>query len=133
MLHVDNNKAEVTQQKHIKRFEWPATSNATAKRVAGILPTGAATSAGPMAPQAKETKMAEQDHTACAVARPALGIATKLKSAAKTKRTPPNAPGRVKTKFRLKINGTNNEDKKTPTQTRPLNTTGSRAGPLGIR
>lgn len=37
------------------------------------------------------------DHTACAVAKPARGIATKLKSAAKTKRTPPKAPGTVNT------------------------------------
>ena len=42
-------------------------------------------------------KRSPRDQTACAVARPALGIATKLKSAAKTKRTPPRAPGSVKT------------------------------------
>mmetsp|Transcript_55189 Transcript_55189/g.109667 ORF Transcript_55189/g.109667 Transcript_55189/m.109667 type:complete len:249 (-) Transcript_55189:33-779(-) len=111
----------------------PATRRPIATSDSARSCTGAEISAGPKAPQAKDTTIAEQDQTAWAVAKPARGIAMKLKSAAKTKSTPPRAPARVKSAGVPAITGTNKEDRNTPTQTKPLKMTGSSGGPLGIR
>eukprot|EP00437_Effrenium_voratum_P026485 CAMPEP_0181416320 /NCGR_PEP_ID=MMETSP1110-20121109/10461_1 /TAXON_ID=174948 /ORGANISM="Symbiodinium sp., Strain CCMP421" /LENGTH=173 /DNA_ID=CAMNT_0023539229 /DNA_START=249 /DNA_END=767 /DNA_ORIENTATION=+ len=73
----DSETAPVKRWAIVSQFTMiraPAMSSAKAASVAGRLPSGAATSAGPMAPHAKDTKMAEQDQTACAVARPARGM-----------------------------------------------------------
>mmetsp|Transcript_75859 Transcript_75859/g.136868 ORF Transcript_75859/g.136868 Transcript_75859/m.136868 type:complete len:231 (-) Transcript_75859:216-908(-) len=111
----------------------PATSRARAAPQSWASTTGAATSAGPKAPQPKATRMAEQDQTAWAVASPARGIATKLNRAANTKRDPPRKPPRVNTKGVPKSTGTSSDERKTPQHTSPLKSTGSSAGPLGIR
>mmetsp|Transcript_78972 Transcript_78972/g.213654 ORF Transcript_78972/g.213654 Transcript_78972/m.213654 type:complete len:228 (-) Transcript_78972:233-916(-) len=111
----------------------PINSTTKAAMLRVMSPTGSAISPGPKAPHVNEVKIAEQDHTACAVARPTRGMAMKLKRAAITNTAPPAAPAGAKRKAPPVNKGTINDVKNTPTATSPLKRTGSSAGPEGNR
>mmetsp|Transcript_122041 Transcript_122041/g.390257 ORF Transcript_122041/g.390257 Transcript_122041/m.390257 type:complete len:300 (+) Transcript_122041:284-1183(+) len=111
----------------------PINSTTKAAMLRVMSPTGSAISPGPKAPHVNEVKIAEQDHTACAVARPTRGMAMKLKRAAITNTAPPAAPAGAKRKAPPVNKGTINDVRNTPTATNPLKRTGSSAGPEGNR